>query len=113
MQPIKGIWLTETDLYICGTPVALTVGQHRLFAHMVKHPGRIFTRSELDALRAGQPYERVTTTRHSLDRYVGRLRGQIHRATGYTKIITTVRSIGYQVNRSWYDLEWHERVAVR
>ncbi len=113
MRSIKGIWLTETDLYICGTPVALTVGQHRLFAHMMNHPGRVFTRSELDDLRAGQPYERATATRYSLDRYIGRLRGQIRRATGYTKIISTVKSVGYQVNQHWYDLEWEKLVAVR
>ncbi len=113
MRSIRGIWLTETDLYICGTPVALTAGQHRLFVHMAKRPERVFTYSDLETLRASQCYGRVTMTRNSHSQYISRLRTQIRCATGYTSIITTVQGVGYKLNQNWYDLEWEKHKAGR
>ncbi len=113
MRPIKGIWCTETDLYICGTKVELTVGQHYIFRHLASNPDRVFTRNELNANREYRAYFKGTNYFRGVDCVIKHIRRRIKLATGYTQIITTHYKLGYQLNRRWHVAEWKKREADR
>ncbi|MDH6137577.1 DNA-binding winged helix-turn-helix (wHTH) protein [Kitasatospora sp. MAA4] len=74
-----------------GRPLDLTYTEFELLAHLVAHPQRVYTRTQLLTAAGGQPPFGDTRT---VDVYVARLRrklGPVYRAT-----IATVRQVGYR-----------------
>lgn len=75
---------------VAGEEVDLTATEFDLLAHLMRHPGRVFTREEL--LSAVWGYGPVVTTR-TVDVHVAQVRAKI--GSGLT--IRTVRGVGYGV----------------
>lgn len=75
---------------VAGEDVDLTTTEFDLLAHLMRHPGRVFTREEL--LSAVWGYGPVVTTR-TVDVHVAQVRAKI--GAGVT--IRTVRGVGYGV----------------
>lgn len=75
---------------VAGEEVDLTTTEFDLLAHLMRHPGRVFTREEL--LSAVWGYGPVVTTR-TVDVHVAQVRAKI--GAGLT--IRTVRGVGYGV----------------
>lgn len=75
---------------VAGDEVDLTTTEFDLLAHLMRHPGRVFTREEL--LSAVWGYGPVVTTR-TVDVHVAQVRAKI--GAGLT--IRTVRGVGYGV----------------
>jgi DNA-binding response OmpR family regulator len=72
-----------------GTPVALTSTEFSLLAHLIKKPGRVFTREEL--LGSVWGYAAHSGTR-TVDVHVAQVRGKLGDAAA---VIRTVRGVGY------------------
>ncbi len=71
-----------------GRPVELTTTEFDLLAHLVRRPGRVFTREELLASVWGYPAGTATRT---VDVHVSQLRAKLGPAIG----LRSVRGVGY------------------
>ncbi|RAG81776.1 DNA-binding response regulator [Streptacidiphilus pinicola] len=71
-----------------GEPVELTATEFGLLAHLVRHPGRVFTREQLLAQVWGYPGYRDT---RMVDVFVSQLRAKL----GDASPLRTVRGVGY------------------
>ena len=80
----------QRRVQVGGEDVELTTTEFDLLAHLMRHPGRVFSREEL--LSAVWGYGAVVTTR-TVDVHVAQVRAKI--GTGLT--IRTVRGVGYGV----------------
>ncbi|WP_240110243.1 response regulator transcription factor [Streptomyces sp. MUM 203J] len=80
-----------------GRPVALTTTEFDLLAHLLRHPGRVFTRDQLLAHVWG--YADYCGTR-VVDVYISQLRCKL----GEASPIRTVRGVGYSVADAGTDL---------
>ena len=79
-----------------GTEVHLGPTEYRLLAHLIQHPGRVFSREQLlDAVWGSDVYVEART----VDVHVGRLRKALN-VEGAGDPIRTVRSAGYSLDQS-------------
>lgn len=73
-------------------PIALTLTEFRLLAHMARSPSRVFTRSELlDACMAD-----VSALERTVDSHVSRLRRKLEQA-GVPGMPEVMRGVGYRL----------------
>lgn len=75
-------------VWVGGTEVALTATEFDLLAHLMSHPGRVFSREQL--LSEVWGYAAVVGTR-TVDVHVAQVRAKL----GEADIIRTVRGVGY------------------
>ncbi|MBY0538110.1 winged helix-turn-helix domain-containing protein [Patescibacteria group bacterium] len=99
---VKDIWCSEIDVYIKGTPVALTVREMMIFSLLLSKPDTIFSRETLLEAQKHGPYKRGRQRLRSIDAYVSRIKKKIKDATGYTNIIMAEYGMGYYLNRRWH-----------
>jgi DNA-binding response OmpR family regulator len=76
-----------------GKPVSLTAKEFDLLLQFVKHPGRVFTRSELLNSVWGYGYEGYE---HTVNSHINRLRGKIEENPAAPRYILSVRGVGYK-----------------
>jgi DNA-binding response OmpR family regulator len=76
-----------------GHPVILTAKEFDLLLHFARHPGRVFTRSELLNLVWGYGYEGYE---HTVNSHINRLRAKIENDPAKPRHILTVWGIGYK-----------------
>ena len=78
-----------------GKEVHLGPTEFRLLDHLMKHPGRVFSREQLlDAVWGSDVYVEART----VDVHVGRLRKALNRDDALADPIRTVRSAGYSLD---------------
>lgn len=75
-------------------PVELTAREFDLLMHFAKHPGRVFSRSELLDHVWGYGHEGYE---HTVNSHINRLRTKIERKDGLPEIIVTVWGVGYKL----------------
>ena len=75
---------------VAGDPVELTATEFDLLAHLMRHPGRVYSREQL--LSEVWGYAAVVGTR-TVDVHVAQVRGKL----GDASPIRTVRGVGYSV----------------
>jgi two-component system, OmpR family, phosphate regulon response regulator PhoB len=79
-----------------GKPIHLGPTEFRLLLHLMRHPGRVFSREQLlDAVWGHDVYVEART----VDVHIRRLRKAIN-AGGGDDIVRTVRSAGYSLDRA-------------
>jgi DNA-binding response OmpR family regulator len=76
-----------------GQPVSLTAKEFDLLLHLVKHPGRVYTRMELLNQVWGYGYEGYE---HTVNSHINRLRAKIEEDPALPRYILSVRGIGYK-----------------
>lgn len=82
----------ERRVEVAGRDVEFTATEFDLLAHLMRHPGRVFSREEL--LSEVWGYGPVVTTR-TVDVHVAQVRAKV----GHALRIRTVRGVGYGVQR--------------
>jgi DNA-binding response OmpR family regulator len=99
-EPARRLALGEVDLdldsrwaRVAGSPVLLTTTEFDLLAHLMRRPGRVFTRSELLVAVWDYPPDDASRT---VDVHVAQLRGKL----GPHSPIRTVRGVGYSAERA-------------
>lgn len=79
-----------------GASVALTPTEYDLLAHLVAHPGRALSRDEiLDAV-----WGEVIVDPRTVDNFVSALKRKLDHRPGDPWQITTVRGVGYRLDRA-------------
>jgi two-component system OmpR family response regulator len=91
-SPELVVALAARSVHRDGAPVRLTRREFDLFAFLVEHPRRVFTRRQL--LRQVWGYEPVSGER-TVDVHVRRLR--IKLGGGPSAVVATVRGVGYRL----------------
>jgi DNA-binding response OmpR family regulator len=76
-----------------GEPVALTAKEFDLLNHFARHPGRVYTRSELLSVVWGYGYEGYE---HTVNSHINRLRAKIEDDPAAPRYILSVRGVGYK-----------------
>lgn len=79
---------------VAGVDVQLTAREFDLLAHFVRHPGCVFSRSDLLTDVWGQTYDGYL---HTVNTHINRLRRKIERDTGNPRFIQTVWGVGYRL----------------
>jgi two-component system response regulator MtrA len=79
-----------------GVELQLTATEFRLLLELARRPGQVFTRDLL--LERVWQYEYLGDSR-LVDIAVQRLRGKIELDPGNPRLITTVRGVGYRLER--------------
>lgn len=80
---------------IADEPVELTAREFELLAHFAKHPGQVYTRSQLLDLVWGSGYAGYE---HTVNSHINRLRSKIEREPTRPRYILTVWGVGYKFN---------------
>ncbi|HKJ87944.1 MAG TPA: response regulator transcription factor [Gammaproteobacteria bacterium] len=78
-----------------GETVALTAKEFDLLVHFARHPGRVYTRSELLDRVWGYAHEGYE---HTVNSHINRLRAKIEPESGESRYILTVWGVGYKFN---------------
>jgi len=73
--------------------VTLTAKEFDLLLHFARHPGRVYTRSELLALVWGYGYDGYE---HTVNSHINRLRSKIEGDPAHPRYILSVRGVGYK-----------------
>ncbi len=73
--------------------VVLTAKEFDLLLHFARHPGRVYTRSELLTLVWGYGYEGYE---HTVNSHINRLRAKIEADPAHPRYILSVRGVGYK-----------------
>ena len=76
-----------------GRPVALTAKEFDLLLHFARHPGRVYTRSQLLSQVWGYGFEGYE---HTVNSHINRLRTKIERDPSHPRYILTVWGVGYK-----------------
>ena len=76
-----------------GRSVSLTTKEFDLLLHLAKHPGRVFTRTELLNQVWGYGYEGYE---HTVNSHINRLRAKIEEKPARPRYILSVRGVGYK-----------------
>jgi len=85
------------EVSVAGVSLEFTAKEFDLLAHMMKQPGRVFTREHLLSKIWGYDFEGDTRT---VDVHISRIRQKIDSAMGIAgegSIIETVRGVGYKL----------------
>jgi len=80
-----------------GADVALTATEFRLLLELASRPGQVFTRELL--VRRVWDYEYLGDA-HLVDVAIQRLRAKVEYDSARPRLITTVRGVGYRLNRA-------------
>ena len=81
---------------VAGVPLSLTPLEFELLLVLARHPGQVLSRDQL--LDQAWGYDYYGTTR-AVDSAVKRLRAKLRTAGGDPNILTTIRGIGYRLER--------------
>jgi two-component system, OmpR family, alkaline phosphatase synthesis response regulator PhoP len=85
--------LTKMRVRVAGRTVELTPTEFQLLATMIREPGRVFTRAQLqDALHGVT----VETYERAIDAHVKNLRRKIEPEPGHPRFVLTVHGVGYR-----------------
>ncbi len=76
-----------------GRPLPLTVKEFDLLVQFARHPGRVYTRTQLLDLVWGYGYEGLE---HTVNSHINRLRGKLEHDPGNPEYIQTVWGVGYR-----------------
>lgn len=76
-----------------GNPVHLTAREFELLLEFSRHPGRVYTRTQLLDKVWGYSYQGYE---HTVNSHINRLREKIERNPANPRYILTVRGVGYQ-----------------
>ena len=90
------------EVRISGAPVDLTAKEFDLLLHFARHPGRVFTRSQLLDSVWGYSHDGYE---HTVNTHINRLRGKIEPDPGEPRFILTVWGVGYRFPGK-DELEW-------
>jgi DNA-binding response OmpR family regulator len=77
---------------LCGKTVDLTAKEFDLLLQFARHPGRVYTRSQLLDLVWGYTHAGYE---HTVNSHINRLRAKIERDTSRPRYILTIWGIGY------------------
>jgi DNA-binding response OmpR family regulator len=92
---------SERRVEVDGTPVELTAREFDLLEFFARHPGRVFTRSQLLDHVWGYAHDGYE---HTVNTHINRLRGKIEVDPANPRFILTVWGVGYKLPRE-RDLE--------
>jgi DNA-binding response OmpR family regulator len=81
----------------CGEAVILTAREFDLLAHFVRHPGRVYTRTELLDQVWGYGHDGYE---HTVNSHINRLRAKIEPDPARPRYVLTVWGIGYKFAES-------------
>lgn len=84
---------SKREVTLRGVPVNLTAKEFDLLYLFTKHPGRVYTRSELLTLVWGYAYKGYE---HTVNSHINRLRAKIEEDQNQPKYIRTVWGVGYK-----------------
>ena len=76
-----------------GRPVTLTAKEFDLLLHFARHPGRVYTRSQLLSQVWGYGFEGYE---HTVNSHINRLRTKIEQDPSHPRYILTVWGVGYK-----------------
>ena len=79
------------------TVINLTPTEYRLFVHMTKNPGQVFSRSQLVASIRGYETDEISDSQ-TITVYIRRLREKLEYDPAHPKLILTVPGIGYRLS---------------
>ena len=79
-----------------GEEVKLTRREYDLLLHLVRHPGRVFSRDQLLRAVWGPDYEGTART---VDNFVRSLRSKLEQSPARPRHIITVHGLGYKLTR--------------
>lgn len=79
-----------------GVPVDLTPTEYKILAHLMRSPGRIFTKVQLYEAVNGQFFESNDNT---MMVHISKLREKIEDDPRDPKYIMTVRGLGYKIEK--------------
>jgi len=81
------------EVRLDGAAVELTAREFDLLLHFARHPGRVFTRSQLLDSVWGYSHDGYE---HTVNTHINRLRGKIEPEPGAPRFILTVWGVGYR-----------------
>ena len=76
-----------------GRPLQLTLKEFDLLLQFARHPGKVYTRTQLLDLVWGYGYEGLE---HTVNTHINRLRGKLERDSSNPEYIQTVWGVGYR-----------------
>jgi len=80
-----------------GREVELTAKEFDLLVHFARHPGRVYTRSELLDRVWGYAHD---SYQHTVNSHINRLRAKIEKDPAHPEYVLTVWGVGYKFNDS-------------
>jgi DNA-binding response OmpR family regulator len=83
------------EVEVAGNLVSLTSKEFDLLVQFARHPGRVYTRTQLLDLVWGHGYEGFE---HTVNSHINRLRAKIERDSTEPTFIQTVWGVGYKFN---------------
>ena len=92
LGPLK-IDFAAREVYLEGKPVELTPTEFDLLAYLARHPGRVFTRTELLEAIQERSYASLPRT---IDSHIKNLRHKIEPDPASPQFILTVHGVGYK-----------------
>jgi len=92
LGPLK-IDFAAREVYLEGRPVELTPTEFDLLAYLARHPGRVFTRTELLEAIQERSYASLPRT---IDSHIKNLRHKIEPDPASPQFILTVHGVGYK-----------------
>ena len=92
LGPLK-IDFAAREVYLNGNPVELTPTEFDLLAYLARHPGRVFTRTELLEAIQERSYASLPRT---IDSHIKNLRQKVEPDPASPQYILTVHGVGYK-----------------
>jgi len=92
LGPLK-IDFAAREVYLNGTSVELTPTEFDLLAYLARHPGRVFTRTELLEAIQERSYASLPRT---IDSHIKNLRQKVEPDPAEPRYILTVHGVGYK-----------------
>ncbi len=87
--------LAQRDAWFCGHPLALTQREFELLHFFARHPGQIFSRTELLQRVWGAGFDGFE---HTVNSHINRLRHKLAQAKPDARLIETVWGMGYRLD---------------
>ena len=88
----------KREVTLKGKHIDLTAKEFSLLHHFARHPGKVFTRSQLLDKVWGYGHDGYE---HTVNSHINRLRGKIEENPTQPHYILTVWSVGYKFNDKW------------
>ncbi len=85
----------QHEVTLRGQPVDLTAREFALLLALARHPGRVFTRTQLLEQVWGDAYY----DEHVVDVHIGNLRKKLEADLAHPQYVETVRGVGYRFRR--------------
>jgi DNA-binding response OmpR family regulator len=85
--------LETREVRVDGRPVDLTQKEYELLLHFARHPGRVYSRTQLLDAVWGYNHDGYE---HAVNCHINRLRAKIEADPGKPKLLTTVWGVGYK-----------------